>query len=676
MAAPLRKYAASRMLKRSTKELMEMLAGKFILVFDDGKEIVTNDLETIYSSFFWDIIRVHPFTPLTADMHVSSVIKGGLANSGTHLKLTEKIAYGVIDAAHAQKVPFDVDRLGKMVYEAANELYNYACVGMESDIASTDILDYVEVLNHPKIKPILDNLVSTEESISEAYSTISAIIMGEPDLSNNPLCVSARSGMVKMNQLLQCLVTRGFVTDIDSLIFPEPAMGSFAAGYKDFYSLFIDSRTASKSLFFSAKLLRDTEYSSRKLQILCMALETLHPGDCGSTNYMPWLIRPEQVDEDGKVVRESDLKAFAGKYFLNEETGGICELKPDDTKYLGKMLQFRSTLAGCQHPDRHGTCMTCFGAMGQVIPENTNIGHLLAAALMQVLSQSILSVKHIDSSSSSNKIVLNDYYANWLAVSSDGRGYLLSKNLKGKKIKFVITPDELPNLPSINATKDLDTLVIDQISEIESMTMVVTDGIEEIPQPLNLMSDKRKASFTHQALEFIKERGWTNDDRGNYVIDFTGWPLTQTVMELPQRHFNTADHAEEITKLIQGSGDDKNKRKQDGSVFAYFHELFELVNKRLQVPAVILEHIIYAASNRNADQDDYRLPRANHTRQMGLTNMTVPERSMGAGIGFERHIKAIFSPSIFDPEKRADHVFDVLVLPQETVQDRNRRGLR
>lgn len=671
----LQKYSASKMLRRTTQELMDRLAGNFILVFDDGKEIETNDLETVYSSFFWDIIRVHPFTPLTSDMHVSSVLKGGLANSGTHLKLLERISFSVIDAAAAGNIPLDMDRLGKMIYEGANNLYNYACVGMESDVPSTDILDYVEVLNHPAIKPIMDQMEATEDSIAKAYASISAVIMNDPTLANNALCISARSGMVRVNQLLQCLVTRGYVTDIDSLIFPEPAMGSFAAGYKDFYSLFIDSRTASKSLFFSAKLLRDTEYSSRKLQILCMSLETLHPGDCGSTKYMPWLVRPEQVDENGKVVRESDLKAFAGKYFLDEETNSIKELKPDDTKYLGKMLQFRSTLAGCNHPDTHGTCMTCFGAMGRIIPDKTNIGHLLAAALMQVLSQSILSVKHIDSSSSSNKIILNDYYTNWLAVSPDGKGYMLSKNLRGKTVKFVIAPDEVPNLPSINATLELDTLVIDQISEIETMTMVVTDGIETIPQPLVLMSDKRKASFTHQALEFIKTRGWTNDDRGNYVIDFTGWPINQVMMELPQRHFNTADHAEEITKLIQGSGDDKNKRRQEGSVFAYFHELFELVNKRLQVPAVILEHIIYAASNRNADEDDYRLPRGRHTRQMGLTNMTVPERSMGAGIGFERHIKAIFSPSIFDPEKRADHVFDVVALPKETVADRNSRGL-
>lgn len=671
----LQRYSARRMLARSTEELKQRLAGNFILVFDDGKELVTTDIDTVYSSYFWDIIRHYPFTPLTTEMHVTSLLKGGLAGSGTHLKLLERIVYGVIDAADVQKKEIDVDLLGRFVYEKTNDLYNYACVELEADVISTDILDYVEVLNHPPIKEAVESMESTEESIAQTYSTVSTAIQNDPQLAENALAVSARSGMVKMNQLLQCLVTRGFVTDIDSLIFPEPSMGSFATGYRDFYSFLIDSRTASKSLFFSAKLLRDTEYGSRKLQILCMSLETLYPGDCGSTNYLPWKLQPEQRDENGKVVSESDLKLWAGKYFLDEETNTIKELKPDDTKYLGKMLQFRSTLAGCRHPDPHGTCMTCFGAMGKVVPENTNIGHMLAAALYHVLSQSILSVKHIDSSSSSNKIVISDYYTKWLAVSSDGKGYLLSKQLKGKKVQLVISQSELPNLPSINTTEALETLVIDQISEIESLTMCVTDGIEQRNEPLVVASDKRKASFTHQALAYIKQMGWTDDGNGNYVIDVTNWPINQVLMEVPQRHFNTADHAEEITKLIQGSGDDKARRKQDGSVFAYFYELYKLVNTRLSVPAVILEHIIYGASIRSAEDDDFRMPRAWHGRQMGLTNATVPERSMGAGIGFERHIKAIFSPTIFDPDKRSDHVFDVLVLPHETIMDRNRRGL-
>lgn len=671
----LRKFSARKMLARTTEELKKMLQGEFTLVFDDGIEIDTNDVETHYSSYFWDIIRKYSFTPLTAAMHVGKVIKGGLAGSNTHLQLFSPIAWGVLDAADAQNLAIDrkvlADELGLMIYQQTNALYNMACVELERNVVSTDILDYVNLLGHPLVKPVLAAMQPNEDSITQTYATISDLIMKAPELANNPLVISARSGMVKMNQLLQCLVARGFVTDIDSLIFPEPAMGSFATGYADFYSFLVDTRTASKSLFFSAKLLRDTEYKSRKLQILCMSVETLYPGDCGSTHYLPWKLRGPAYDENGKMTRRSDLDHWVGKYFLDEETGGIRELKPTDEKYLGQMLRFRSTLAGCQHPDPHGMCMTCFGAMGKVIPENTNIGHMLAAALMQVLSQAILSVKHIDSSSSSAPIKLSELYKQWLAASPDGKGYFLAKGMKGKSVKLSVSADEVSNLSSINTTAELESLVIDQISEITSATFLLEDG----NVPLEFMSDKRKASFTHDALYFIKETGWTHDDYGNYIFDLTDWPNEVSLMELPQRHFNTADHAEEITKLIQGSSDDKTNRKQDGSVFSYFYELYELVNNRLDVPAVILEHIIYGASIRSAENDDYRLPRAGTQRQMGLTSTTVPSRSMGAGIGFERHIKAIFSPMIFDGEKRSSHLFDAMVLPKEAVEDRNRRGL-
>lgn len=663
-------YSARKLIQKSTEHLKKVVKGNFLVRFEDGKDIQMSSTELIFSSYFWDIHRELPWLPLISDHCIVNVLRGKLLNSSSHRIFFEKVFWFIHDTAMERGIPFDVDfvdRINEMVYRKSNELYNFACVELEEHVIGTDVEDYYDLLSYPRIKEALKALRPTEEGIRQAYATVTDVIMNDPEVADNELVVSARTGMVKMSQLMQCIVCRGYVTDIDSKIFPEPSMGSFIRGYEDYYSLLIDTRTAAKSLHFSASLLRTSEYNSRKLQILCQSVQTLHPGDCGSQHYLHF------------KVQKDDIKRWAGKYFVDEETNKLRELKPDDTQYLGKVLRFRSPLAGCAHPDPHGVCGVCFGAMSVIVPEHTNIGYMLAAALMQILSQSILSIKHIDSSSSTTAAVLNPHQKKFIEVDDTGMNYRFVRALGGKKLTLTISDDQMPTIASLQTMDRMDGVSASHFSDL-NMTLI---GLEEEfeQQPLDLSNEKRNAFFTREALDYIRTNGWTRSNTGQIVIDFSKWDVRKPFASLPRRHFNNADHAKDIADLIQGSSskaDDNRRRRQDGSTTDYFIDLYNMVVSRLpHVPAVILEHIVYGASIRSGAQDDYRLPRAGTSREMGLSDKTVPRRSMGAAAAFEYHVRELFiTTKGFDPAKTSSHPMDVFVLPFEAVQDAKRRGLR
>lgn len=681
----LRRYSARKLLSASTEQLRTKAKGTFLVLFEDDKEVKMTAEQLVVTSYFWDIHRELPWLPIVSKHCLPSVLKGKLMESSTHRKFFEQLFWYVHDQAIEKGIPFDpgfVDRLNELVYRKSNEIYNYACTNLERFAGSTDIEDYIELLTYPPMAAIVDNIEPSEDGISSAYQRAQDVIMNDPNLANNPLVVSARAGIVKMSQLLQCTVVRGYVTDIDSKIFPKPSMGNFVRGFADYYSLLIDTRTAAKSLHFSASLLRMTEYNSRKLQILCQSIQNLHLTDCGSQHYMSFKLQPDKFDEAGNLVRKNDLMRFAGKYFLDEETNQVRELTPNDSKYLGRVLKFRSPLAGCAHPDPHGVCKVCFGAMAVIVPEHTNIGYMLAAALMQILAQSILSNKHVDKSSNASRALLTPHQARYLEVDESGMSYRFNRNIIGKEIFLTISEDQMSAIASLQTTEQFENVSPSHFSDLNHTMLRVSekdsmDGIEQVP--LDLSNEKRNAFFTREALMYIKQAGWVRADR-NIVIDFSGWDNRKPFASLPRRHFNNADHAKEIADLIQGSSskkEDIHRRKQDGSPTDYFADLYNIVNSRLDVPAVIIEHIIYGASIRNSAADDYRLPKAGTGREMGLSNKTVHRRGAGPGMGFEDHVRELFvTTKGFKPDMVSSHPMDVFVMPREAVADAKRRGLR
>lgn len=663
----MKKYLAEDIARLPNEWLWQNLRGVFSLVFEDGV-IETNWKETVYSAYGWRAFHlVYPKTPFLLKHHVKSIIKNGRLGSKTHLDLLGEIMWSTHNT-YMQEGYVDRDELSRLVYETTNVMYNDLSLHLENYVVSLDITDFLEITDHPDVKDILINATPDQESINLAYNSLSNLLSDQTKLQNNPIAKATKANLVNKNQVLQCVGPRGFLTDIDSVIFPTPVMRGYVKGMRLFHDSLIESRSAAKSLYFSKDPLQDAEYFSRRLQLLCQIVENLHHTDCGSMEYLIWKVTPPKT-ENGKIVYEGDLKYLLGKYYLDEELNVLKSIKISDTHLYGKTLKLRSVIAGCAHPDPHGICSVCFGELAFSVPAKTNIGHMCSTSMTQKTSQSVLSVKHLDSSSVIDGIVLTNEAKLFLRATPDQNSYLLDPSKENTWLKICFNANQAIGLTDVNVVKNIEDLTITRVSEIEYIGIITLEnGIENVT-PINVSLNNRLASLTHPFLLHIKNNGWVVDDKENYVIDMAGWDFSKPFLTLPQKHFNMSDHSSSIANMIESRVKELTERSKLHSPSATLVELFELVNSKLNVNLAVLEVILYAAMIVSAEKEDYRLPKPWTDKGLGVTSLTIPKRSLSAAMAYEYHRQVLVSPSSFFNEHRESHPMDCFIAPYEVVKD-------
>lgn len=667
------KITARKLLSFDTEQLWNNLTGEFILVFDDGEELLTNSKETIYSHYTWMFHKTYPNTPLLKKHHVSSIIKTGRLSSSTHIKLFASILWDTYRAYNVTDSTKFVDELALLLYKTSCNLYNALLYRIENSVVSLDIVDFIEVLEHPSIKDVLSKLEPTQSSIDNAYEVIKYGLNKEEALSLNPIARAVQSNLVKGAQVLQCLGPRGYLTDIDSNIFPNPILRGYAKGIRKLHDSMIESRSASKSLYFSKSDLQNAEYFSRKLQLLCQTVKNLHHCDCGSTEYLTWKVKPPTFD-DGEMTFPGDLTYLVGKYYLDPETNSLKAIKESDKHLEGKTLKIRSVIAGCAHPDPYGICSTCFGELGIAVPAHTNIGQACATTLTQKSSQAILSVKHLDSSSVVERIDLSTDEKKFLKVSPSGNGYMLSDNLKGKRIKLYIPAAQAIGLTDVLEVTDVHKLGATRVSEISRINMFVFYKDFEERVPLSVNKGKRMASLSYAALDFIKKKGWTIDERENFIIDLDGWNFNDTLMGLPIRHFNMSDVTQSIAKILESRMSEVNNQEDNKEPEAVLLDLYELVTRHLSVNLAVLEVTLLGALIRSIDNMDFRIPKSYTTSVMGASKQTIRNRSISGAMAYEYHKDTLIDPASYFKTNRPSHQMDVFLCPYETIQSLEKRN--
>lgn len=669
------KIQARKLLQFETEELWGRLTGRFILIFDDGEELETDSRETIYSHYTWVFHKVYPKTALLKKHHVSSVLKGDRLSSSTHIKLFASVLWDAYRAYPELDSVGLVNDLSLLLYKASSHLYNSILHRIENSVVSLDIVDFIEILENPIIKKTLDELQPDEKSIENAYNVLRHGLKKDPALALNPLSRATTAGLVKEDQVLQCLGPRGYVTDIDSNRFNVPILRGYAKGLRRVYDHLIESRSASKSLYFSKSDLQNAEYFSRKLQLLCQTVKNLHHVDCGSTEYLVWKIKPP-VFENGKKTFLGDLNYLVGKYYLDPESNSLKAIKETDQHLEGKTLKIRSVIAGCSHPDPYGICATCFGQLSVHVPRFTNIGQFCATTLTQKSSQSILSVKHLDNNAGIDKIILGADDRNYLKVSPSGGGYMLSDSLKGKSVKIMIPAAQATGLTDVMEVPDVHKLGTTRVSEIFKFVMIVRNKDHEEHVPLVVNIGKRMASLTYHALEFIKRKGWMVDDKENFIIDLDGWNYNETLMELPNRQFNMSDVTQSIAKLLESRMADVSNPDENKDPEAVLIDLYDLVNKHLSVNLAVLEVTLLPALIRSIDNMDFRVPKSYTSKMMGASKQTIRNRSISAAMAYEYHKDTLTDPYSYFKTNRPYHQMDALIRPYETLQYLKTQNIR
>ena len=660
----MKKLLARYLLQFSTEELWNILVGGFLLQFDDGVVIETNDKEVLYSSYFWDFHRIEYRLPLLSTHHVSSVLKGGYLNNKTHTTLLENIFWDLVDTC-GLTTPELKDPYVKLIYVITNNLYNDLTQKTEDYVMSIDILDFIKMVDTPAIKTVMDDIKPTKQSIINANRTIIDTINKDKSLDSNNIAVMSRIGVGRIGQVLQCVGPRGYPTDVDGTILPVPVTRGYIYGLRSFYNYLAESRGAAKSLMLAEDPLQQAEYFARRLQLIVISVEKIEQQDCGSTDYLLWRIKPPNK-VNGVVVYPGDLNFMVGKYYLDEETNTLKVLSKKDTHLYGKIVKIRSVIY-CKHPNKHGVCKICFGQLADNISSSQNVGHVCATTMTQQTTQiGILSVKHHDSSAISESIQLNEQTQKIFQIGRTGNTYYLKKDLAKKPLTITVTQSSCFGLTDILLINDINNFSPSRVSGIHYLGVTIGDNKE--PEIVYVEKHGKPAILTKEFLDYAKKQKWTIDSKSNFVFDMSKWDFNKPLLKTPITEYNYSQHSKEIANVIEAKIKNLAERMRPESPANTLIELFDLVNSKLNVNLALLEVIIYAIMVDKSKEFGFGMARNAENPALGISGLTITKRSLGALYAYQNQHKVIADPKSFYMKDRPDSPMDVFINPHEVVE--------
>lgn len=625
------------------------------VVFADG-EVICKDRVTKMSALLWKPFRHYPDVPILKDHHLQE----DRVTAKSLVKLLNKIIWHI---KRTNPTPVDPEHLAKLAIEAKNDCYNQATIKLPAYHATLSMFEINEVWQNPLVRAANTDIEPTTHGIeSVSYKKLKDAFMDPKNFIGNSIIEGLKSGTQKIEQLYQAFGPRGFPTDINSDIFPEPVLQGYIEGIWGLYENMVESRSGTKALLYNKELLRVTEYFNRKSQLIAQYVRNLHRGDCGA-DYVTF------------PVMKGYLKAMNGKFYLNEETNQMDVLTGNETHLIGKRIKMRSVI-GCMHRDPQGVCSTCYGLLADNIPHGTNIGQVAAVSMGDKITSSVLSTKHTDATSAVEQYKLGGIEAQYLRDGSQSETLYLRKDLAGKGFKLMISRNEAANLADVLMIENLHGYPPTSASEMTRCGLVRDVNGVDVGDVLTVSLYNRKASLSLDMLKHIKQVRWELDNRDNIVIDLDGFDFSLPFLTLPYKHVNMYEVMKRIQSFLHSGSDTEGSKlssdkvgftsktylKNYSSVIEGVVALASLVNEKINLPFTHCEVLAYAMTVKSIQQKDFNLPKPGINGQFEKYNKLMQSRDLAGTMAFEKQHEPFANPASFLYTQRNDHPYMLSVM--------------
>lgn len=113
----------------------------------------------------------------------------------------------------------------------------------------------------------------------------------------------------------------------------------------------------------------------------------------------------------------------------------------------------------CEHPDRGGVCVRCFGEIGYSIPRYTNVGHVSASEMQSKVGQLLLSNKHYLASAVIALMQIQEDDALYIRLGKEDNHIYLTDRFKG--LKYLIPKIKRLNITNLGDVKDTPDKAVD-----------------------------------------------------------------------------------------------------------------------------------------------------------------------------------------------------------------------
>lgn len=654
--------------KVTPKEFLYGFKTNVNVLYEDNVAIYTAYKELVLQRYLYSLFALVPELRIESKYAISNFYTNGMYTSKTINKCLEVMFENIVNQVVKPTGNRDIlDSFFKNVFEIINNIYNEYVYEHLEYVSSINIKDFLEIqFDERLIKSLQDvNIERTPEAVNKTYEILDDVFRNKESVKDNPLTKAYISGTANPNQMKQMLGSIGYRTEIDGSIFKYPIASSYTLGMQDIYDISTESRGGAKALFLSHDAIKESEYFARELQLVTMVVEKVVPGDCGSKEYIDWLVRSEE--RYGK----SDLPNLIGSYYLNEETGLEEPITMEHKHLEGKVIKLRNSLK-CELEDKRCICSKCFGDLFYSIFPHTNVGHYSTTELMQIITQSILSTKHLTSSATTGELVLDDTSKQFFNVKS--KNFISFKaNLVNKvryDYKIIISQQDAFGIKDLTVNTDANKLNPTRVSLIESFILRVTDNVGVITDyPIFIKDGSKRGSFTVPFLKYIIENGTTIDDRDRYIIDVNGWTTTEPIIVMPEIEFNFIDLAKSIKSIFKFMKLDDDRASNEKPE-AVLQRLFDAVMSRLNVNIAWLSVIVYAFTVYDSDNDNYDIGRNGSNVKMSRIHNVLSGRSLGSAYAWETVTNFLVSPRSFVYGK-ASHPLDVMLRPNDVLKDQS-----
>jgi hypothetical protein len=649
----MQRIPARKLLEHQPAALWDLLTGVFEIVFDDGSVIETTAEETIFTRYCWRFFDHQPSVPILPSHHMTTLLSKQHFTGRSHLDLLEIIWWDV--TKHFNEDPALRAPLRTLISDIANEYYNDVSVKTKRCMLTIDFHSYMQIIEHPPIDAAKEAAVPTEMSVVATNEFVANEVMNSPVFNNNGLAVALRAKAIKRDQFIKCVSLCGYVIDLTTDKFPNPIMTNYVEGLRLFHDSLIESRTATISLEYAKGPLRDAEYFSRRIQLVCKTLQRLHKGDCGTTEYLPWI--PKSIKE---------IETYAGSYEVLED-GTLREVMPNDVHLIGKFVRLRNVIY-CKHSDPNGVCTTCFGTLHHSVPDDANLGSVASTFYAQLQSQDVLSLKHSVASAVMSAMYLTDDQLQFFNINYDNTGLTLSAAMKRKKTVYLVVPNHLSkDLNYLNEVSDVTSLPTNRYGSFGSIDLFIEEhngDTEETTIPLRTQ-DSREATFSYEMLEYMKTHGWCRNDKGAVTINITNFDLKVDMFTYPQQQFDVLKYIKINKEFLEGSAKQVKTRAKEMTPEAFLTQFYELLSKRYHIPIALISCITLAFMARSVEDRDYRLPKNAANRVIGVKKNLLEGRSASAMMAFQGHDAYLTDPAVYIQQTVPDHPMDAILMPAE-----------
>jgi len=549
--------------------------------------------------------------------------------TASRLAEIETVIYNDV-VAHAKWqhgiVPPAVDRaILEDLTESQNDLHTMIATQLGEYHLSMSAFELADLLLHPKIAPLAEvdvksammvGITATEERITSA-GNVMVEALKDRSIPNNVLAPFLELDQINKKQLAQVTVALGFRTDASENMVRLPIMSSYVKGLQNIHEYAIESLMAKKTVYYNKNAMPDSQYNSRKQQLLSSVIRHLYPGDCGSTLTVPFYIHQNNV----RHVLNKNI-VVNGKI--------VCLTKLNAYDYVGTTVQLRSPTT-CRHTD--GMCHVCGGHLSDFMSPHISLGIASTVQFMGIVAQLVLSAKHFAFTKAITYVVPEEL-RDFLVVRQND--IYMKENVNISRLQIGIQYKDISHIKELLAPEELDgevsPIVEQQFSSIHHLSFAVAESGHLETQEVRMISGNTIPYFSTEFLEFLGDNPKNVDIADDMVwinlrnFDSANKPMFRYVMQSN----SMLKFVSTLTKFATSTIRDYTSLPEALAIFSQL--VFSEVNVNLLHLEIVLKSYLITS------EQDYNIPVVTDINNVkfGTLSSILPRRSLGALFAYER----------------------------------------